>query len=152
MSPIWGEIDKLSGGVISGQKALRDEVGMGSDAWLENLVSQYLRDRSLAARMTSGIVRPNSCEASRFYSVFQPANPWPPVREHWDKFSEDIRTGAAGPSHLHLAHLEPEMAFSDPFHIDQSSRQRMADEITAWLLRTDPCLKAASGQPQGAQP
>jgi len=131
-SSILGEVDKLTG-LISGLKTLQNRVK--NSQWTQDLVKNYWRDLQVAKDITSKLVTSNACSSPIFLAVLQPANPLNKEEIRlWKTIKSSTENKRDLNNFLDLTNLEAKVVFTDTIHVDQKSRNLIANNIYKVLL------------------
>lgn len=132
-SSILGEFDKYTG-KLSGLSEIRSN--LDANTWKESIITRYWKDLSSAKRLTENMVEPNSCNASNFISVLQPANPI--LKSHvevWELLKLSSQN-VVHESHVDLSNLDNEISFTDIIHIDHQSRLKISKKLVDIIIST----------------
>ena len=133
-SSILGSIDIYSGGIFSGLRKLRDDTF--EDKWQSRIISNYWRDIEKANTITSTIVQPNICKRPIFVSIIQPSNPKTEMQiKLWNQLIESQKNSLISWEHLDLSSMTNEVEFLDIMHVNQSSREKIAFQISKLIKK-----------------
>ena len=131
-SAILGEVDKLTG-VISGLKTLQNRVK--NRQWTQELIKNYWRDIKVAKDITSKLVTSNTCSSPIFLAVLQPANPFTEEEIRlWKIIKSSTENKRNFDNFVNLTNLAETVVFTDTIHVDQKSRDLIANNIYKVLL------------------
>jgi len=137
-SPFFSEIDKQTG-KISNISNLRDDVGLGSDEWLNNLLENYTKTLFNSKKLTENFITPNMCNKSIFISIYQPISLSKMTNKLLVELDEGFKEKMINKTiekikkydFIHnLSNIYKERMFTDSVHVTDEAKEIMATKIT----------------------
>lgn len=128
-SSIFGTIDILTNGAISGLKTIRETTILSDPDWSDKLILNYWRDLKIANEITTKIVKPNYCKKTSFISIIQPGKVPKRAEGAWAKLLKSSNSFDYNWIHQNLYNMKDKVKFSDLSHLEQDSRKLMAHEF-----------------------
>lgn len=125
-SAFFGELDKLTGW-ISGLSALRIDRDENFETWLNAIIDNYVRVHKNARMITENSLAPSLCTSPMYLPVLQPTDSAPELAMIYDKLAEKSIRSVEGL--IDLRHLSNKLAFRDFVHVDEMSKQIIAEEL-----------------------
>ena len=152
-SSIFGKIDKISGGAISGYKKMIEYRDRDYDKWINEISNDYIKKLNIAKRITNGSVNPEICKKTIFLPIIQPIKldfnlnredfkkNYPRLKKLVDSIilNKEFETIE---NNLNLTNFTDFIKFSDELHILQESKPIVAKEISSRIeyLINNKCL------------
>tara|TARA_B100001115_G_scaffold180591_1_gene173167 strand:- start:686 stop:1306 length:621 start_codon:yes stop_codon:yes gene_type:complete len=152
-SSIFGKIDKISGGAISGYKKMIEYRDRDYDKWVNEISNDYIKKLNIAKRITNGSVNPEICKKTIFLPIIQP------IKLDFNLNREDFKKNYPRlkklvdsiilnkefeiiENNLNLTNFTDFIKFSDELHILQESKPIVAKEISSRIeyLINNKCL------------
>ena len=139
-SSIFGKIDKITGGSISGYKKMIEYRDSDYDTWIDKISKDYIKKIHIAKQITDGSIKPEICRTSNFLPIIQPINldfnfnrddfkrDYPKLKKLVDAVISNDEFEQIENS-LNLTNLIDKIKFEDELHIHQDSKPVIANEI-----------------------
>ena len=97
------------------------------ELWAKEIKSNYFKTIQKSKDMTEKIIKPNKCERTFFIPIFQPLKP---RNKRTKELVKNIRTELKNNYIYDFSNLDEKLKFTDIIHIDQKSKELVANEIT----------------------
>lgn len=146
-SSIFGKIDKISGGSISGYKEVIKFRDKDYENWIKLISEDYLKKIKIAQTITEKSLKPEKCLKTSFIPIIQPINLeinlWrEDYKKHYVRLQRLVESVTNNENLdtfknlLNLSFLKNNINFEDELHINQISKTIVAEEITTQLIKT----------------
>ena len=132
------EIDKQTGRVSKISK-LRENVKLGSDMWINELLKNYENTLLTAKQLTENFINPNICKKTYFFAIYQPISLSKITDSLPLKTDKDLNKKIISKTHetikkynfiYDFSNLYEESMFKDSVHVTDEAKKIMASKIT----------------------
>ena len=139
-SSIFGKIDKITNGSISGYKKMTQFRDQNYDKWIEKISNDYVKKLKIAKQITDGSIKPEICSKSIFIPIIQPINlEFNLGRQDFEKNYPRLKKLVNSilinkefegiENSLNLKNLTNKIEFNDELHTKQKSKFVIANKI-----------------------
>lgn len=140
-SSIFGKIDKITNGSISGYKKMIEFRDKDYDSWIKKISNDYVKKLNIAKQITNGSIKPQICSNSIFIPIIQPIKldfnlkrkdfkkDYPKLKKLVNAVTKNKKLKEID-NMIDLTNLTNQIKFDDELHTQQISKPLIAEKIS----------------------
>ncbi len=140
-SSIFGKVDKITGGSISGYKKMIKYRDQDYENWVKEIATDYVKKLKIAKQITNGSIKSEVCSDSIFIPIVQPINldfniEREDFKRDYPKLQKLVNAVVKNKQlkeiehFIDLTNLTSQIKFDDELHTKQISKPLIAEEIS----------------------